>query len=59
MQEGEAEDPVGRKNLEALNKFKQLDFMPFDPRQKRTEGKLQDQHGHVFRITTVQCSSIL
>jgi hypothetical protein len=54
LQEGEAEDPVGRKNLEALNKFKQLDFMPFDPRQKRTEGKLQDENGNVFRITKVQ-----
>ena len=59
MQEGEAEDPIGRKNLEALNKFKQLDFMPFDPRQKRTEGKLQDENGKIFRITKVKCSSIL
>jgi hypothetical protein len=54
-----SEDPIGRKNLEALNKFKQLDFTPFDPRTKRTEGKLQDENGKIFRITKVQCSSIL
>jgi hypothetical protein len=50
-QEGEAEDPIGLKNLDALNKFKQLDFTPFDPRTKRTEGKLQDEQGKIFRIT--------
>ena len=53
-QEGDDEvDPIGRKNLDALNKYKQLDFMPFDPRQKRTEGKLQDENGNIFRITKV------
>ena len=47
-------DPEGQKNLEELNKFNQLDFMPFDPRQKRTEGKLQGPDGAIFRISKVQ-----
>jgi len=51
-QEGDASpDPEGAKNLAELNQYKQLDFMPFDPRSKRTEGKLQHPDGHVFRIT--------
>jgi len=51
-QEGDEKvDPEGTRNLEELNKFTQLDFMPFDPRQKRTEGKLQAQDGSIFRIS--------
>jgi hypothetical protein len=54
LQEGDEKvDPEGIKNLEELNKFTQLDFMPFDPRQKRTEGKLQAQDGSIFRISKV------
>jgi hypothetical protein len=54
LQEGDEKvDPEGSKNLEELNKFKQLDFMPFDPRQKRTEGKLQAPDGSIFRISKV------
>ena len=46
-------DPEGRRNLEALNKFILLDFMPFHPREKRTEGKLKAPDGSIFRISKV------
>eukprot|EP00292_Cryptomonas_paramecium_P001673 CAMPEP_0113686260 /NCGR_PEP_ID=MMETSP0038_2-20120614/15178_1 /TAXON_ID=2898 /ORGANISM="Cryptomonas paramecium" /LENGTH=1123 /DNA_ID=CAMNT_0000606537 /DNA_START=21 /DNA_END=3392 /DNA_ORIENTATION=- /assembly_acc=CAM_ASM_000170 len=49
--EDAVKDPEGITNLAKLNEYKQLDFMPFDPRSKRTEGKLQAPDGHVFRIT--------
>ena len=46
-------EPEGLRNLEALNKFSQLDFIPFDPRAKRTEAKLQAPDGSIFRISKV------
>jgi hypothetical protein len=46
-------DPEGLQNLEALNKFMLLDFMPFQPSHKRTEGKLKAQDGSIFRISKV------
>ena len=49
-QAGETPDPEGVANLEFLNQYTQEDFVPFDPRTKKTEGKLQTRDGHTFRI---------
>jgi len=39
------------QDLTKCDDYKQLDFTPFDPRTKRTEGKLQGPDGKIFRIT--------
>mmetsp|Transcript_48954 Transcript_48954/g.78872 ORF Transcript_48954/g.78872 Transcript_48954/m.78872 type:complete len:624 (+) Transcript_48954:2-1873(+) len=39
------------QDLSKCDAYKQLDFTPFDPRTKRTEGKLEGPDGKVFRIT--------
>jgi len=39
------------QDLELCNVFTQTDFVPFDPRTKRTEGTLRGPTGAVFRIT--------
>mmetsp|Transcript_53308 Transcript_53308/g.141266 ORF Transcript_53308/g.141266 Transcript_53308/m.141266 type:complete len:1012 (-) Transcript_53308:919-3954(-) len=40
----------GQRNLDKLNTFTQIDFTPFDPRTKKTEGKLRGPDGNVFSI---------
>jgi hypothetical protein len=37
--------------LEECNKYEQIDFMPFDPTIKRTEGTLRGPDGKVFKTT--------
>jgi H+-transporting ATPase len=39
------------QDLSKCDAYTQLDFTPFDPRTKRTEGKLQGPDGKIFRIT--------
>jgi H+-transporting ATPase len=39
------------QDLRKCDKYEQLDFVPFDPRTKRTEGKLKGPDGNIFRIT--------
>ena len=46
-------NPEGMRNLEALNKFSQIDFTPLDPRTKRSEAKLRAPDGSIFRISKV------
>ncbi len=41
----------GLKDREVLKKYKQLDFMPFDPVNKRTEATVQDPSGKIFKVT--------
>ena len=38
-------------NKEPLDAYTQLEYMPFDPRIKRTEAKLRDPQGTDFKIT--------
>lgn len=59
-QDGDLErDPIGIKNREELDRFEQIEFVPFDPRTKRTEGKLRGPDGKVFNITKVGKIKIL
>jgi H+-transporting ATPase len=39
------------QDLRKCDVYEQLDFTPFDPRTKRTEGKLKGPDGNIFRIT--------
>jgi len=39
------------QDLTKCDNYQQLDFVPFDPRTKRTEGKLKGPDGNIFRIT--------
>ena len=39
------------QDLKKCDAYEQLDFTPFDPRTKRTEGKLKGRDGKIFRIT--------
>ncbi len=39
------------QDLRKCDKYEQIDFTPFDPRTKRTEGKLRSPDGSVFKIT--------
>ena len=39
------------QDLIKCDKYEQLDFVPFDPRTKRTKGKLKGPDGNIFRIT--------
>lgn len=38
-------------DLDECNKYEQLDFMPFDPTVKRTEGTVRGPDGTVFKTT--------
>lgn len=38
-------------DLEALNVYEQVDFMPFDPTVKRTEGTIKAPDGHIFKVS--------
>jgi H+-transporting ATPase len=38
-------------DLNSLHNIEQIDFMPFDPVIKRTEGTLKDQYGGIFKIS--------
>eukprot|EP00245_Coleochaete_scutata_P008875 TRINITY_DN27_c0_g1_i1.p1 TRINITY_DN27_c0_g1~~TRINITY_DN27_c0_g1_i1.p1 ORF type:complete len:978 (-),score=232.32 TRINITY_DN27_c0_g1_i1:433-3366(-) len=42
---------LGAVDLPSLDIFKQLDFMPFDPTVKRTEGTIQHPDGRMFKTT--------
>ncbi|EKX41028.1 hypothetical protein GUITHDRAFT_75022 [Guillardia theta CCMP2712] len=39
------------QDLSKCDAYTQLEFTPFDPRTKRTEGKLQGPDGKIFRVT--------
>lgn len=38
-------------DLPALDVYNQMDFMPFDPMVKRTEGTIKDPSGKIFKVT--------
>mmetsp|Transcript_34189 Transcript_34189/g.75828 ORF Transcript_34189/g.75828 Transcript_34189/m.75828 type:complete len:1030 (+) Transcript_34189:195-3284(+) len=42
---------LGCADLPSLDVYKQIDYMPFDPTVKRTEGTLQGADGKVFKTT--------
>lgn len=42
---------LGTADLAALDVYKQLDYVPFDPTTKRTEGTLQGPDGKVFKVS--------
>ena len=43
---------LGAVDMSSLGGFDQLDFVPFDPREKRNEASLRDVHtGEVFKVT--------
>ncbi|KNC77588.1 hypothetical protein SARC_09955 [Sphaeroforma arctica JP610] len=42
---------LGAVDLTPLDEYEQIDFMPFDPSIKRTEGTLKDSQGRVFKTT--------
>jgi hypothetical protein len=39
------------QDLRKCDVYEQIDFLPFDPRTKRTEGKLRSPDGSIFKIT--------
>ena len=41
----------GLKEKEIFKKYKQIDFVPFDPVNKRTEATIKDPTGKVFKVT--------
>lgn len=47
------------QDLSKCDAYEQLDFLPFDPRVKRTEGKLRGPDGAVFWITKGAPSVVL
>jgi len=47
------------QDLSKCDAYEQLDFTPFDPRVKRTEGKLKGPDGNVFFITKGAPSVVL
>jgi H+-transporting ATPase len=42
---------LSQADLPSLDKVEQLDFMPFDPVVKRTEGTVKDESGKTFKTT--------
>jgi H+-transporting ATPase len=42
---------LGAANLDECDKFTQLEFVPFDPKTKRTEATLRDASGAEFKVT--------
>eukprot|EP01134_Creolimax_fragrantissima_P006554 CFRG6554T1 len=38
-------------DMEPLDEFTQIDYMPFDPSIKRTEGTIKDSQGRIFKTT--------
>jgi magnesium-transporting ATPase (P-type) len=42
---------LGTAKLDALDVYEQVDFMPFDPTVKRTEGTIKGPDGKVFKVT--------
>lgn len=42
---------LGKADLESLKDVEQLDFVPFDPIVKRTEGTVRDKTGKVYKTT--------
>jgi H+-transporting ATPase len=42
---------LGSANLDRCDRYKQLEYKPFDPRVKRTEATLQGPDGVVFKVT--------
>ncbi|CUF89536.1 P-type H+-ATPase, putative [Bodo saltans] len=42
---------LGAADLDECDKFTQLEFVPFDPRLKRTEATLRGPDGFVFKVT--------
>jgi H+-transporting ATPase len=53
----EDKDPIdsavinGLKDAKALNSYKTVHFVPFDPVHKRTEATVKDAGGHTFKVT--------
>jgi len=42
---------LGAANLDTCDKYTQLEFVPFDPKTKRTEATLRDSNGFEFKVT--------
>ncbi|KNC79871.1 hypothetical protein SARC_07756 [Sphaeroforma arctica JP610] len=42
---------LGSADLDSLSQYEQIDFLPFDPSIKRTEGTLKGPDGKVFKTT--------
>ena len=42
---------AGLKDPQAIAKYKQVDFVPFDPVRKRVDAKIQDSQGNTFTVT--------
>ncbi|CUE96291.1 P-type H+-ATPase, putative [Bodo saltans] len=42
---------LGAADLEECDKYTQLEFIPFDPRIKRTEATLRNPEGRTFKVT--------
>jgi H+-transporting ATPase len=42
---------LGSADLDECDKYEQLEFMPFDPKIKRTEATLKGPDGQVFKVT--------
>lgn len=42
---------LGSADLDSLSQYEQIDFLPFDPSVKRTEGTLKGPDGKVFKTT--------
>jgi len=42
---------LGSVDMASMEKVKQVDYMPFDPTVKRTEGTIQNDDGTTFKTT--------
>jgi hypothetical protein len=45
-------------DLSQLDVYEQLEFVPFDPTVKRTEGTLKGPDGNVFKTTKGECTAV-
>jgi hypothetical protein len=45
-------------DLSQLDVYEQLEFVPFDPTVKRTEGTLKGPDGKVFKTTKGECTAV-
>lgn len=42
---------LAKADLNSLSNMEQIDYVPFDPIVKRTEGTLRDKNGNIFKTT--------
>jgi hypothetical protein len=41
---------TSKQDLTKCNEYEQIEFEPFDPRNKYTKGRLRDKGGNIFEI---------